>query len=108
MTTLNNSATGLVHLLDSARGVYLPRDAEEILQRAWFAFIGSGGAWILDALRAGPDAEDYWEAWTRVLDTAAYTDERGRVWCLYQDGDLFAVCDELLTDDGRAALGWED
>jgi hypothetical protein len=41
--------------------------------------------------QAGPDQEWYWEAWTAILDYCSFTDARGIVWTLHQDGDLWEV-----------------
>ena len=73
-------------LLDGARGIYIPQA---------FVTCYDPIAWHVSAddvaiLEAGPDHEDYWEAWDDVLREAYYDDERGH-WTLEQDGDLFAV-----------------
>jgi hypothetical protein len=49
-------------------------------------------------LETGPDHEQYWDAWQDVLDNATWTDGKN-TWTLYQDGDLFAVCPELMDND---------
>lgn len=74
-------------LLDDHRGIYIPRD---------FAINFETKQWGVDAedvaiLFAGPDHELYWETWDNVMRNAEYTDEKGRVWHLFQDGPLFAV-----------------
>jgi len=33
-----------------------------------------------------------------VLDYATLKDDNGHVWRLWQDGDLWAYCEELMTD----------
>ncbi len=30
------------------------------------------------------------------------------MWCLYQDSDLWAVCEELLTEEERENFGWNE
>jgi len=73
-------------LLDGARGIYIPQSfARWCSPASWH--VGPNDVLILEA---GPDHEDYWEAWDDVLRTAYYDDERGH-WTLEQDGDLFAV-----------------
>lgn len=90
---------GIQILLDSNRGVYIPQlfaeDCEE-----W----GGISAEEKETLLAGPGAEWYWEAWEDVLNSATYTDADGNLWRLWQDGDLFAICDELMTDDDYMAF----
>jgi hypothetical protein len=53
-------------------------------------------------LAAGPEHYAYWDAWTAILDEASYIDKNGNVWALWQDGDCWAVCDALMTDDEYA------
>lgn len=81
-------------LLSDARGIYIPRDAVDFLQDdQWQEFDKS----VLEDL-ADPYNEYYWETWDHVLNNAQYVDDSGNNWHLWQDGDLFAYCDELMTD----------
>ena len=41
--------------------------------------------------QSGPDNELYWESWVAILDSASVTDATGRVWRLYQNGDLWEI-----------------
>jgi len=86
--------SGMNLLLSDSRGVYIPRD---------FADFGthwdSVKAEDLEILAAGPDHEHYWDAWDDVLRSATYTDGNDNVWHLSQDGDLWAVCPDLMTDE---------
>lgn len=81
--------------LDSARGIYIPRDFADAIDIADWTGINPED---LEVLRAGPDAEDYWDAWQSVLDYAETKD--GRV--LYQDGDLFLVARDKAIEDLNA------
>ena len=78
---------------DSARGMFIPQHAAECLAPGW-AISDTDR----ETLTAGPENEYYWDTWASVIDYAEYTDESGNVWRLYQDGDLFAVCEDLMTD----------
>ena len=81
--------------LDSNRGVYIPQHfAEAIDVKDWTGIKAED----LDVLRAGPDAEFYWEAWQDVLDHAETLD--GRV--LHQDGDLWLVARDKAIEDLNA------
>jgi hypothetical protein len=85
--------SGIDLLLNDSRGVYIPRD---------FAlnFINWDGieSEDIEILQAGPEDSDwYWETWDSVLCNASYTDEKGNVWRLHQDGDLFSYCEALMT-----------
>lgn len=51
------------------------------------------------AVLMDPDHAHYWEVWDHVLNSARYVDAGGRVWRLYQDGDLWAEpCDAKEAD----------
>jgi len=97
---------GIQILLDSNRGIYIPQHFAEGF--AMQCTDGEGWEGISEkdreTLLAGTDADWYWEAWEDVLNCATYTDADGNVWRLYQDGDLFAICDELMTDDDYMAF----
>ena len=86
--------SGIEILLNDSRGVYIPQNFAEIYD------------WGLrpqdkEVLLLGPDSESYWYVWEAVLDGLTYTDKNGNVWRLYQEGDLFAFCEELMTDEER-------
>lgn len=110
MLTEHNS----ILLVDGCHGIYVPQtfaercmvteaEAEKRLSvhpdaRLWKGYDDADVA----ALRAGPpdglgSSEDssphYWEIWDDVLSNAYYDHADGRRYFLYQDGDLFAVCD---------------
>jgi len=90
----------VVHLLSSARGVYIPRDFATIVGEDHAV---PGGTWTgldmedLQILSCGPDHEAYWDTWDSVLDQAVFTTPDGAKYHLFQDGDLFAVCRERMT-----------
>ena len=84
---------GLELLLSDARGVYIPRDFALYIED-----MDNVTAEDKEILSAGPDHEWYWETWDSVLDKASST-INGKVWRLWQDGDLWAYCEELMTDE---------
>lgn len=53
------------------------------------------------------DNEFYWETWQEVLDKAYFIDTQGNKFTLHQDGDLFAICDELMTNDEKINFGFD-
>jgi hypothetical protein len=90
-----NEMSGIELLLNDSRGVYIPRDFA-----MYFENMDGIESEDIDILKAGPDESDwYWETWDSVLSNASYKDEKGNVWRLYQDGDLFAYCEELMDDE---------
>lgn len=77
-------------LLDSNRGIYIPRDFSQM------------NRWIYppeynDTL-SDPNNESYWDVWESVLNNAYYVDTEGHRWTLHQDGDLWAVRSDLYDD----------
>lgn len=82
---------------DSARGIYIPQHfAESYNPDKWN--LESCEADSIEILKAGPDAESYWDAWTDILDNAETVDG----WTLHQDGDLWVVNLQGAIDDLNA------
>jgi hypothetical protein len=85
-------------LMDGASGVYIPRDfAEGYTMSRWGL---DPESWEVKTCLEGPEAEGYWDAWVEILERAEFHDN-GNVWRLHQDGDLWAICEELMTDYER-------
>lgn len=75
-----------------ARGIYIPQHFAESVQRDKVSNVKEE-SWTI--LEAGPYHELYWDVWCEVLDDAKLTDSNGRVWSLWQDGDLWLVPDDV-------------
>ena len=90
-------------LLSDARGVYIPRDFVDNFDL---------DKWHVDNkytyLLSSPDNEFYWDYWDVLLCVAYFVDEYNNKWRLWQDGDLWAVCYELLTDEERVNFGLDE
>jgi hypothetical protein len=69
-------------------GIYLPQRYTKIVRPHQLTNIDNQD-W--STLAAGPDAEDYWDAWDRTLANAVYCSHDGRHYTLFQDGDLWHV-----------------
>jgi len=89
--------SGMELLVSDSWGVYVPQ-----------RFAVTCGDWKgisvedHEVLLRGPDDEDsqnYWEVWDSILYTATYVDANQNVWSLHQDGDLWAICEALMTDE---------
>lgn len=94
-------------LLDSARGVYIPQNFVACFDLKRFGLPKHSDDWAIEICASGPDTEDYWEAWESILNEAEWHSE-GRVWRLHHDGDLWAICYELMTDEEKQNFGFED
>ena len=92
--------SGIEILLNDSRGVYIPQNfAENFIMSDWGVADDTR-----DILLAGPTSENewYWEAWEQVLNNASYVDAGLNTWRLWQEGDLFAYCVELMSDQEYA------
>ena len=84
-------------LLSDQRGVYIPRDfAEGFDLKSWHIDFD------VSAL-SDPESELYWDTWERVLNNA-YLIEGEYRFTLWQDGDLWAICPNLMTDIEKCHL----
>ena len=84
-------------LLNDARGIYIPRDFVEGFDVTKWGL--DPDSWEVQTC-ADPDNLLYWDAWIQILDNAEFQHD-GNVWRLHQDGDLWAVCYELMTDEEK-------
>ena len=84
--------------LDSARGVYIPRDfAQSFADRAKHVANVTADEW--QTLENGPDDEWYWETWSGVEERATVTDENGFKYRIYQDGDCWLIPVDMEWDE---------
>jgi len=86
---------GLQLLVNDSHGVYVPIVFAQSYDRKEWGLTKTD----LIPLKKGPEHEWYWEAWDSVLNKAEHKDKDGNVWTLHQDGDLWAVCPELMTNE---------
>lgn len=96
----------VTHLLSDARGIYIPRDFLECFDPAQWGLTEANREQWQDA--QNPDSEWYWDTWDWVLDHARFTSPEGDVYSLYQDGDLWALCYEKMTDEEKSNFGFTD
>jgi hypothetical protein len=90
--------------LSDARGVYIPRDFANDTKPECISGIESD---TLDILKAGPDHEQYWDAWQEVLDGATLTDPvTGVAYTVYQDGDCWLIPKGMQWDDAKEFYTW--
>ena len=77
-------------ILDSHRGIYIPRDFAESVDRK---YIKDADKFAKDLdICLNPNHEWYWESWNNILDNMQIDlMGNGTYYHLMQDGDLFAV-----------------
>lgn len=83
-------------LLDGCHGIYLPQQFATQFDLAKFNLPDKA---VIEYLLAGPEDEEYWDAWAEVLDAATYAGTDGNTYYLYQDGDLWLVCEDTMTEE---------
>ena len=84
-------------LLDECRGINIPRDfVNEFHLDLWDGINPDDVKICL----AGDTIENecYWDAWHDICDNATYTED-GQTWHLWQDGCLFAINYDALSDE---------
>lgn len=86
-----------VLFVDSHWGIYVPQRFAEIVTAKGHRDLVTGVSpedW--EILMAGPEHEYYWDTWDDVLDNA-----RVGAFHLHQDGDLWLVDWDAMTDEER-------
>ena len=90
-------------LIDSAAGVYIPKEFVEDFHLDKFGI--EEDSWAVEICKEGPEHEDYWDAWQDILDSAKYQDDDGYIWRLHQDGDLFLYRDDMTEEEWEYHFG---
>lgn len=85
--------SGVQILVSDHHGIYVPQVFVE--NHSWSGIVVED----YDIVSRGPEAEYYWDAWSDILNDAFHNDKDGNTWRLYQDGDLFAYCEQLMDDE---------
>jgi hypothetical protein len=83
--------------LDSARGIYIPRDFAQSF--ASTKYVSGVSNTDLEILEEGPNGALYWDVWTDVLNNAIITGDDGIPYFLSQDNDLWLI---------PAGMEWSD
>lgn len=91
-------------LLSDARGVYIPANFIEMFDLTSWNL--DSNSWAVKECQ-DKDNENYWDAWNNILDNA-YMEKDGHTWRLHQDGDLWAICYELMTDEEKTNFGFDE
>ena len=92
-------------VVDGRHGVFVPQWFAQTVNRELLSGVT---AETLDYLAKEESLEDdgFWDAWDSVLNNARIT-HNGKIYHLHQDGDLFAIDWDNLTDDESEAFGLE-
>ncbi len=87
--------------MDGAYGIYVP---QRFIQNRDLTNWTGISMTDIEILNVGPEHAYYWEVWDDVLSNVCYTLD-GHVWKLSQDGDLWAYCFELMSDEEKINFG---
>jgi len=91
--------------LSDARGIYIPRDfANSFADRDKSVRGVSAEDWAI--LEAGPDHDQYWDAWSDVCDSAVVTDDDGVEFRVHQDGDCWLIPAGMEWSDDEDFFVW--
>ena len=97
-------------LLSDARGQYIPRDLISD-DHGQSVNLKNCEIWHIDENDAtdllDPENESYLDTWDRVLFNS-YAEIAGDIFTLHQDGDLWAVCVERMTEEEKKNFGFID
>ena len=97
-------SNGLHLLVSDNQGIFIPQSFINNYSSVWTG-IDPADRTILEH---GVEHPEYWDAWNDVLDRAYLMDTEGNKWFLYQDGDLWAICYDLMTDEEYKSFFGED
>lgn len=81
-------------LIDSHNGQYIPQIFVEDYD-GWHNISEEDKKVLLSGPFDNPEA--YWSAWYDVINNAYYIDSVGNRWVLYEDGDLFVLCESKMN-----------
>lgn len=82
--------TDQIFLLDSARGIFIPRDFAHAFNSSQIISNYEEVKELLSELSKGPVIENYWEIWEEVLNKVVLVDSSGEKYYLEHDMDLWA------------------
>ena len=92
--------------LDSARGIYIPRDFAQSF--ASTKYISGVSNTDLEILEEGPNGALYWDVWTDVLDNAIITGDDGIPYFLFQDDDLWLIPAGMEWSNDLEFFAWPE
>lgn len=105
--------SAVILILSDARGIYIPRDfitnefgEIDASHCAAWGLTEEDKEWWQDA--SNPENEYYWDAWDWILDNAEFVDEEGDKYQLWQDGDLWAICYDKMTEEEKRNFGFDE
>ena len=84
---MNDISEDSILVVDECRGIYAP---QSFVERFGDELTGIEPD-TLEALLAGPDHEFYWECWDECIAYARIADKSGKVYSVWQDGDVWLV-----------------
>jgi hypothetical protein len=90
-------------LIDSHHGSYIPQIFVGFDLAKWHL---DPESWEVETCLAGPDADDYHEAWNEII-CKAYFELDGNTFELHHDCDLFAICTAMMTDEEKENMGFD-
>ena len=84
-------------LVGDAHGIYVPQVFINNFDLSLWDNIDEDD---IETIKSGPETEYYWDAWNNILESAEYK-AHGKTFKLHQDGDLFAIAYDELSEEER-------
>ena len=92
-------------IVDSRHGVFVPMLFARTVNRALLSGVTTEDLDYL-AKEESTENDGFWDTWDSVLNNARIT-HNGKIYHLHQDGDLFVIEWENLTEEESEAFGLE-
>lgn len=96
-----NKKPDIILYASDQHGIYIPEYFARSIKRDHVK-----GVEDWSVLEAGPFHDDYWDVWDEVLSDAEITDDKGNVYFLHQDGDLWLIPRGMEWNDSKNDWEW--
>jgi hypothetical protein len=104
---MKNSKLDAVNLLfTDAHGQYIPQLFAQMITNGETVDKWHVTQEDVACLLLGPTNPDYWDSWETVMNCARISID-GNTFILWQDSDLWAICDALMSADERLNFGFD-
>ena len=94
-------------LLSDSRGVYIPRDFTQEFKLEMFGFTNERIEYYKKELSNPWKNEHYWEVWEELINNAVLTQDEKEFY-LYQEGNLWLLCYDEMSEDEKENFGMSE
>lgn len=98
-------SNGIQIFSNSAFGIYIPSHFAQSVNRECIVELARWKKGLnFIANEDNIELDNYYDVWSDMLNHIELKDNNGNLWTLYQDGDLFMVCYEMMTMEEKRNL----